>query len=452
MNASFWRKLDVTDWAGTDDAVGGLEYCLNEIACHDGDIGAFEQIFADSARKRAAELDQLPAAKRGKLHGVPVAIKAENAIAGVPTSFGTIANDTPAAVESTMVARLRAAGAIIIGTTRMPECGAWSFTESERAITRHPHNLKFSPGGSSGGSAAAVAAGMVPVAIGGDGGGSIRIPAAICGLFGLKAQRGRISTAPYPHLWNNLGVIGPITKSARDLPLLYQILTGNEPSDQYPATADIAPSTITADTRPRLRVGTSISVHLPGVKVATEHQAAVYKAASLLDGQRNEPVRLPTPTKAFMPLYFASIAEEVTLMDHPELVETRTKQLSRIGKLLPKQAKDFAVRQSADYEAQLDDLFEDFDIIITPVIAARPAPAGILTGTNAISAQIKAAPYAVFTALWNITGHPAISVPVGSSARDGLPVAVQLAAGKNQEALLIDAASYLTERLHNTIW
>lgn len=447
-----WASMDVTDWAGTDNAVAGVEYCLKTIAQHEPQINSFEHILAVEALSRAYELDQLPASERGALHGVPVAIKAENNVAGVPTSFGTIANSTPAQCESAVVRRLRAAGAIILGTTRMPECGAWSFTESERTITRNPLNPQFSPGGSSGGSAAAVAAGMVPVAIGGDGGGSIRIPAACCGLFGLKPQRGRISTAPYPSLWNNLGVVGPITKSARDLRLLYQQLAGNEPNDIYPAVAPIKPSAISFEHKPQLRVGTSISVHLPRIIVAAEHKAAVYRVASLLDGERNEPVTLPTPTEAFMPLYFSAISEEVADMEKPGLVESRTKQLARIGKRIPKKVKDFALSRCQYYEHQLDEIFAEFDLIITPVIASRPANAGVLTGTNAVAAQLKSAPYAVFTSLWNITGHPAISVPVGYSTRDGLPVAVQLAAGKNQEALLIDAAAFLVAALGDAQW
>lgn len=293
---------------------------------------------------------------------------------------------------------------------------------------------------------------MVPVAIGGDGGGSIRIPAACCGLFGLKAQRGRISTAPAPSIWNNLGVVGPITKSARDLQLLYSHLAGNEVTDAYPAKAPMMPMNISFDQQPQLRMATSVEVKLPGIAVAKEHKDAVYRVASLLDGRRNEPVTLPTPIEAFLPLFLASVGEEVAAMDAPHQVESRTKQLAWISKCLPQQAKTFALNRSKQYEDQLNELFREFDLIITPVLAARPATAGMLTGTNALTAQIKSAPYAVFTSLWNITGHPAISIPIGRSKRDGMPVAVQLAAGANQEALLIHAAAYLSETLGEVNW
>src|SRR4029079_1839987 len=137
----------------------------------------------------------------GPLHGVPVAIKEEIDVAGCVTTFGGLANSTPAAAGGEVVRRLREAGAVIIGKTRMPEFGQWPFTESvDGGHTRNPWKPGHTPGGSSGGTAVAVAAGMVPLGIGGDGGGSIRIPAACCGLFGLKPQRGRVRPRPTPPL------------------------------------------------------------------------------------------------------------------------------------------------------------------------------------------------------------------------------------------------------------
>lgn len=133
-----WQDMDVTAWAGTDHAVAGVQYCLEVIERHEAHIHAFEQVFASESLTLADELDRLPVADRGPLHGVPVAIKAENDVTGIPTTFGTIANNTPAEVDSAVVHRLKAAGAIILGTTRMPECGAWPVTESQRHITPQP--------------------------------------------------------------------------------------------------------------------------------------------------------------------------------------------------------------------------------------------------------------------------------------------------------------------------
>lgn len=447
-----WAAMDATDWVGTDDVAGGVEHCLAVIAEKDKQINAFEHVFAESARKRAAKLDKLYPKDRGPLHGLPVAIKAENNVLGVPTSFGTHANITPPAVESAVVRRLREAGAVIIGTTRMPECGAWPVTETDRVISRNPLNTDFSPGGSSGGSAAAVAAGMVPVAIGGDGGGSIRIPAAVCGLFGLKPQLGRISVAPYPHLWHNLGVVGPLTKSARDLRLLYKVLAGNEPTDQYPAAAPMAENMLCVAPAPRLRIGTVMKAPFPGIAVDKVHRDAVAKVASLLDGEVVAEVDLPKVTGTFIPLYYASIAGEVEYMEHPEDLDSKTKQLVAFGNAVPKPVVSLLKKRSIQHAATVNDLFARFDLLITPVIAPRPAPAGFLNGISAVKAQLKSAPYAAFTALFNVTGHPAMSVPVGYSAADGLPVAVQLAAAEHQENLLIDAAEYIHDKLKDRTW
>jgi amidase len=204
-----WHTFDAHDWRAAvvsrpDGAAAGVRAALARIARLDRDLNAFAVVLADEALDRAAELDEVAPADRGPLHGVPVAVKSEIDVAGVVTTYGTRANSTPAAADARVVRLLRDAGAVIIGTTRMPEFGAWPFTQTGGyGVTRNPHDQSRTPGGSSGGSAAAVAAGLVPVALGGDGGGSIRIPAANCGLFGLKPQRGRVSASPNPHLWHD---------------------------------------------------------------------------------------------------------------------------------------------------------------------------------------------------------------------------------------------------------
>lgn len=169
------------------------EECLAKI--NSSVLNAFSEIFTDEALARADSLDALPIAERGRLHGLVVAVKDEVDIAGHVTGYGTRANKAVAQQSSHLVQALEDEGAIIIGHTRMPEFGAWPITESTfGGITRNPRDLAYSPGGSSGGTAAAVADDLVPMGIGGDGGGSIRIPAAHCGLVGLKPRRGRVST------------------------------------------------------------------------------------------------------------------------------------------------------------------------------------------------------------------------------------------------------------------
>ena len=430
---------DATDWVGTGDARGGVERCLAAIDKLNPGLNAFEHVFRDAARLRADELDAVPAPQRGPLHGLPVAIKAENHIAGVVTSYGTKAHSTPAVESSTVVRRLEDAGAIIIGTTRMPEFGAWAMTESELGgITRHPHDPQYSPGGSSGGSAAAVAAGMVPVAIGGDGGGSIRIPAACCGLFGLKTQRGRVSVAPDAHLWGELGVVGPLTRSARDLRLLYQVI-----ADEYWEPNNLNPGD--------LRVGVSVRTGLVGVRAVPVHQRVAREVASFLATGRAHKVKLPVPTSSFIPQYFQAIAEEAQGCEHPNMLEKRTRRIAFVGKRLPTWVRRRAATAAKKQTAQVAQLFQNVDVVVTPVMAARVPLAGQLAGAGMLSAQRMCTPYAAFTTLWNVTGMPAIAVPVGTGA-DGLPMSVQVAAGPGREALLIDCAEALHQEFAARQW
>ena len=224
--------------AGEVSAREVVDASLARIASLDPGLNAFSVVLAERARAEADERDAARAAGEpaGPLHGVPVAIKEEVDVAGCVTTFGGEANSTPVAEDAEVVRRLRAAGAVVVGKTTMPEFGAFPYTESSsRGITRNPWDPTRTPGGSSGGSAVAVSTGMVPVAIGGDGGGSIRIPSACCGLFGLKPQRGRVSTAPHPHLWWALGTAGPLTRTVRDSALVYDVIRGNVEGDLYRA-------------------------------------------------------------------------------------------------------------------------------------------------------------------------------------------------------------------------
>ena len=213
-----------------------VEHSLAEIARLDPAVNAFSAVLHDEARAEADRLDATlrDGAPAGPLHGVPIAIKDENDVRGVPTACGGASVTTPARADSEVVTRLRDAGAVIIGKTRMPEFGIWPFTETAaHGWTRNPWDLDRSPAGSSGGTAAAVASGMVAAGIGGDGGGSIRLPSSWCGLFGLKPQRGRVSTAPNPDLWRALGTLGPLTRTVADSALIYDVISGTtstEPS------------------------------------------------------------------------------------------------------------------------------------------------------------------------------------------------------------------------------
>ena len=421
--------LDATDWLKRitqgNSVESGMRACLDKIEQTDKHINAFHHVFAGNALEQARVCDATPAEKRGPLHGLPIAIKEENAIAGIPTAFGTAAMSTPATEDSAVVAALRCAGAIIVGTTRMPEFGTWPFTESQNGgVTRNPLDLRFSPGGSSGGSAAAVAAGMIPVAIGGDGGGSIRIPAAHCGLYGLKPRRGRVSTAPAEHLWWDLGTIGPLAKSPRDLRLIYSVI------GQFPAVP--LPK--------QLRIAVHVNPKIAGVMVPAQLTDAALQAAEQLAKGMNGVIvdtdlRLPTPTDAFMPQFLGGLVAEVKQLDQSEKIEKRSRQLVRIGQFVgSRRAVDWARKRGERYARDVDKLLDQYDVIVSPTVAARPPLAGILDGCGPIRAQLASLPYVAFTALWNVTGHPAIAVPVGVG-NDGMPLSVQLA-GRDEDMLL----------------
>ncbi len=200
------------------------------------------------------------------LLGVPIAVKDDIDVAGEVTALGTNAYGEPAAADAEVVRRLRAAGAVIVGKTNVPELCVWPFTETATfGVTRNPWDAQRTPGGSSGGSAAAVAAGLVGAALGSDGAGSIRIPAAWCGLFGLKPQRGRVSVAPRPRAWNGLSVNGVLTRRVADTALFHDVASGTTDVDFDSAPAPGAPFAQAAATAPsRLRIAYSTSVP-PGV-------------------------------------------------------------------------------------------------------------------------------------------------------------------------------------------
>ncbi len=207
-----------------------VEVYLERIARLDGRLNAFRVLFEDRVRLEADQADARRGAGGGRpLLGVPIAVKDDIDVAGEVTAYGTNAAEGAAPADAEVVRRLREAGALIIGKTNVPELTQWPFTESATfGATRNPWDLQRAPGGSSGGSAAAVAAGLVGAALGSDGAGSIRIPAAWCGLFGLKPQRGRVSLAPRRRAWHGLSVIGVLARSVADTALFHDVASGRD--------------------------------------------------------------------------------------------------------------------------------------------------------------------------------------------------------------------------------
>jgi amidase len=435
--------------AGEVTARAVVDAALNRIAAADPGLTAFSVVLADAARAEAATRDDLLASggRPGPLHGVPLAIKEEIDVAGTVTTFGGESNSTPVVADAELVRRLRDAGAVVIGKTTMPEFGAWPYTESvSRGITRNPWDPSRSPGGSSGGTAVAVAAGMVPAGLGGDGGGSIRIPSACCGLFGLKPQRGRVSTSPLPHLWWALGTAGPLTRSVLDSALVYDVIRGNVAGDLYRA-GDSGSFVEAAGREPgRLRIGWSTRSPSPGVQPDPVHVRAVEDTARLLadlghDVSEVDP-RYPDSTLAFVPQFFAGIRTESDAVQHYDRLERRTRQTYRLGTWVTPRVLEWALAQTEKVSAKANRVFDSCDVLLTPAIAHRPPPVGILGGKGPVGSAFAAVPAIAYAALWNVAGNPAASVPCGT-APDGLPTAVQLVGRTDDETTLLSLSAQI---------
>jgi amidase len=409
-------------------------------------LNAISQLLAHRARAEADARDAQPD-KSGPLHGVPVVIKEEIEVEDCVTTFGGEANSTPAKEDAEVVKRLRNAGAVVVATTTMPEFGAFPYTESaSRGITHNPWDRSRTPGGSSGGTAVAVATGMVPVGMGGDGGGSIRTPSASCGLFGLKPQRGRVTTSPHPHLWFALGTVGPLARSVLDSAIVYDVIRGNTPGDLY--TAEDRGSFVEAAQREpsRLTIGWSTKPVTRGTRPDPRHVRAVEDTARLLRdlGHRVREVdpRYPDPTAAFVPQFFAGIRDEADRMEHFDRLERRTRETYRLGVWVRPRVIDFALRQTEAVSRKANRVFEQVDVLLTPAIAHRPPKVGILDNAGTVESMLRAMPAIAYTAIWNVAGNPAAAVPCGV-ADDGLPVAVQLVGRSHEETTLLSLSAQL---------
>ena len=361
-------------------------------------------MLADPFNAIVEEID-VPPTGEGPLSGIDIAVKDGIDIAGYVTGFGTQAFDRPAEADSVAVARMRAAGARIIARTTSPEFAAWPFTSSKHGgVTRNPHNADLTCGGSSGGSAVAVASGIVPLALGADGGGSIRIPAAHCGVYGIKPAAGSVPD----QVWGRLGQVGPLANSL-DLALsAWEVLTGQRVPEWN------GPVTVAWLTLP----------HASGVTVHTDILEATHRAAEILKATRLTD-RMPNPTAAFIPQFFDSIYHDAQGAPHPEKLERRSREIIAIGKRQPKKLLDWAHRQNEVLRAQVEPLFRDYDVLLTPTVAERPRRADFLNHKPLVAAQYAAVPSVCYTCLWNLTGHLAMTVPFGKG-EDGLPIGLQL--------------------------
>lgn len=416
------------------------ELYLERIGRLDPRLNAFRVVIAERALAEAAQAD---GRRRGgdsrPLLGVPVAIKDDCDVAGEVTAFGTDAHGGPALEDAELVRRLRSAGAIVIGKTNVPELTITPFTESPTyGATRNPWDEHRTPGGSSGGSAAAVAAGLVGGALGSDGGGSIRIPAGCCGLFGLKPQRGRVPTAPRDEPWHGLSVFGPIARRVADAALFLDAIAG----------AGAEPLVLAAQRPPgRLRIAISEKVPQPiTVKPDAEQRGALADAVELLRGLGHDVVERDPDygqcVNAFSARYLRGIHDEARQMAHPERLSRRTRGYARLGSLIVPPLLARMRAGEAQDAARLSVVFDGVDVLLTPMFTRRPLPIGEYDGRGALWTFNGTARWVPYCAPWNHTGQPGMSVPIGFTP-DGFPLAVQFVGRPDDEATLLSLAGQI---------
>ncbi len=412
------------------------ELFLSRIARLDPLLNAFRVVLADEALQEADEADRRT--DDAPLRGVPIAIKDDVHVKGQVTAYGCDADPQPQPADSEVVTRLRRAGAVIIGKTHVPELMATPFTESPTfGVTRNPWDPHRTSGGSSGGSATAVAAGLASAALGSDGAGSIRIPAACCGLFGLKPQRGRVPTAPEVDPHQGMTVYGPLTRRVEDAARFTDAVTDGGPS-----------LTEAANTPPgKLRIAISNGLPPIGVSPDEEQLGGVESTAALLrelghDVQVREFDWGMTMGNRVLTRFIRGLGDKALEIGHRDRLSRRAKSLARIGTSIPTALARSAAGSAAADAQRLNAIFDHADVVLTPIFTRRPPRVREYDGRPGwftLVGMVRLAPY---SGAFNHTGQPAVSVPAGFTA-DGFPLAVQLVGPPDSEARLISLSAQL---------
>jgi amidase len=417
----------------------------------DPELNSFRKVFAEKALLEAEQAEaRLKAGEERPLLGVPVAIKDEVDVAGEVKTIGTDAFTEPATADCEMVRRLREAGAIVLGLTLPPEIAICGFTESATyGVTRNPWNPQRSPGGSSGGSAAAVAAGLAPIASAGDGAGSIRIPAASCGLFGLKPSRGRVSLAPDLEGWDGLAVNNCVSRTVLDTALFLDVVAGGsrEPEAPPPPETSFVESARTPPGKLRIAWSTVPPRNLAPPIVSDVVKGAVSDAVELLgslghDVSRRDPDWGRIGDNISI-RFLGGVARAVAQVPHPERLERRTRGFRRLGGLLPDRLYERALGLGRrEDSARVNAIFDDHDVLVTPVMGGTAVPVRRWEGQGALRTAIGMGRFYPFCVPWNHLGNPAMAVPFGF-AEDGMPLSIQVIARHGDEAKLLSLAAQL---------
>ena len=420
--------------AGTRTARAATEDALARIAAGDRDIGAFRVIRSDRARAEADAVDRHPERADLPLAGVPLAIKDNVAVTGESLLNGTRdADPTPQTDDHPVVARLRAAGAVVVGLTEVPQLCVFGATDSPVTTVRNPWDRTRSPVGSSGGSAAAVAAGFVPAAHGNDGMGSIRIPAACTGLVGIKPGHGVVPAELGNGSWFGMAENGPLATTVADCALLLSVLADR------PELALIAP-----DAEPR--IGVSVKAPVVGLPVDRHYAEAARHSGELLSDAGypvvHREIRYPTAAgPAALARWFAGAELDARQLADRSLLEPRVARHARLGRIVLAAGGPRPGPRDA-WVAAAEQYFAEVDVLITPALAQVPLRA-VRWSRRGWAANVFAnTRYAPFAAPWNLAGWPAMVVPAGRHPW-GLPLSVQLVARPGGEAVLLSVAARL---------
>ncbi|MFC7451348.1 amidase [Rhodococcus daqingensis] len=417
--------------AGALSPVEAVEGALARIADRDPGSDAFVVVRGEQARAEARALAERPGLSTMPLAGVPIAIKDNIPIVGHPLGNGSAATENePSADDHPVLDRLRRAGAIPVGLTRLSELCVWPSTDSPDSIVRNPWNPERASGGSSGGAAVSVAAGMVPVAHGSDCLGSIRIPAATCGLVGFKPGSGVVPRDLGANSWFGMAENGPLTTTVKDAALLLSVMADRPDLAEFEAPR-------------RLRIAVATGSPLPIVPVDPHWREGVETSAQLLGcaGHTVSAAKLPyslnpTPLVARWTAGTAAYAEGLDR----SLMEPRTRTHAAVGRAMRRLVKPGQVDRM---DATLRGFFEDFDVVLTPTLAGPPMEAHRWSERSWSSNVVATMRFAPFTPVWNLVGWPAATVPVGIHPESGTPLGVQIAAPPGGESRILALAAQL---------
>lgn len=426
------------------------ELYLGRIERLDPGLNSYRDVWGESALAEAKVADgRIQAGETAPLLGVPVAIKDTIDVAGDVTMLGTSGYDEPAEKDSILVERLRGSGVVILGKTNLPELAIHGFTESKTfGITRNPWNPERTTGGSSGGSAAAVAAGLASIAHASDGAGSIRYPAAHCGLFGLKPQRDRVPIDA--EHWFGMSVNGCVSRTVADTALFLDAVTaGPAWSANAPRAPERSFSDAAAAAPGKLRIAATLSSPraVAPPLLGDQSRAKVEETAELLRSLGHE-VEWIEPDwgnvgNQISGRYLGGIAEDVDAVPHPEKLESLTRGYRRIARV---GAPGWAIRRSIRLEGadseRINATFADHDVLLTPLTAGPAFEHGRFHDRGPLRCLLGQSRFYPNAVVWNHTGQPAASVPAGLSS-EGLPLAVQLVAPPAEEARLLSLSAQI---------